>query len=283
MAFWNNRAFLVAGLRYTDNETSNQVNVAAPTRTTDRTWSDGYGALVKAYHGERGDVALFYNANETFIPVYTLDQRLASFGQKFPNRVVAVREYGVKVDLLKSRLVATASVYDMEENNVLLTQVDEDGTVTGVVNRSYSVPRGRRDTDGWEVDLSFNVMAGLNTVVSYGDRTAKLADGTIPFGQPDETFSALARYEVPRGPLKHLSFLWSYTWWGESILSTRTNWRMLPGSIHNAVLGYRWKGYRLGLRIENVLDDLALRPSVNETAVGVTNRRNYRFSVSRTW
>lgn len=283
MAFWNNRAFLVAGARFTDNETSNQVNVAAPTRTTDRTWSDSFGALVKAYNGEHGDVALFYNGNETFIPVYTLDQRLASFGQKFPNRVVSIREYGVKVDLLKSRLVATASVYDMEESNVLLSQVDEDGTVTGVVNRSYSTPQGRRDTKGWEIDLSFNVMAGLDTVLSYGDRTAKLADGLVPFGQPEETFSALARYEVPRGPFKHLSFLWNYTWWGESILSTRTNWRMLPGDIHNAVLGYRWRNYRFGLRIENVLDDLALRPSVNETAVGVTNHRNYRFSVSRTW
>lgn len=283
MAFFNNRAFLVAGARYTDNATSNQVNVAAPTTTTDRTWSDGYGALVKAYNGEHGDVALFYNANETFIPVYTLDQRLATFGQKFPNRVVSIREYGVKIDLLKSRLVATASVYDMTENNVLLSQVDEDGTVTGVVNRSYSLPKGRRDTKGWEVDLSFNVMAGLNTMLSYGDRTATQADGTIPFGQPDETFSALARYEVQSGPLKHASFLWSYTWWGDSILSTRTNWKMRPDSIHNAVVGYRWKGYRFGLRIENVLDHLALRPSVNETAVGVTNHRNFRLSVSRTW
>ncbi|MBI5693826.1 MAG: TonB-dependent receptor plug domain-containing protein [Verrucomicrobia bacterium] len=283
LSFWQNRAFLVAGARFTDNETSNQVNTAAATVTTDRSWSDGYGALYKAYAGETGDVALFYNANETFIPVYTLDQRLATFGQKFPNRIVSIREYGVKVDLLKSRLVATASVYDMDENNVLLSQVDEDGTVTGVVNRSYSVPKGKRTTHGWEVDLSYHVMPGLNTVLSYGDRTARQADGTIPYGQPDQTFSALARYEVQRGPLRNASLLWSYTWWGESILSTRTNWRMLPGAIHNAVLGYRWKSYRFGFRIENVLDHLALRPSVNETAVGVTNHRNFRLSVGRTW
>lgn len=283
MSFWENRAFLVGGMRYTVNETSNQVNTAAPTHTEDKTWSEGFGALVKAYQGERGEVALFYNANETFIPVYTIDQRLASFGEKFPNRVVAISEYGVKLDLLKSRLVATASIYDMDENNVLISQVDEDGSVTGVVNRSYSIPSGRRQTDGWEVDLSYNLTSGLNTLVSYGRRTAKQADGTIPFGQPDETFSALARYEVQSGPLKNASFLWSYSWWGESILSTRTNWKMPPGEMHNAVLGYRWKRYRFGLRIENVLDELELRPSVNETAVGVTNHRNYRFSVSTSW
>lgn len=283
MSFWDNRAFLVAGMRYTDNETTNQINTAIPTKTTDRSWSDGYGALVKAYKGERGDVALFYNANETFIPVYTLDQRLASFGNKFPNRVVSISEFGAKVDLLKSRLVATVSAYKMEESNVLISQVDEDGTVTGVVNRSYSIPSGRRDTDGWELDLSYNLSAGLNTLVSYGKRTAKQADGTIPFGQPDETFSALARYEFQRGPLKRASLLWSYTWWGESILSTRTNWKMPPGDLHNVVLGYSWKRYRFGLKIENILNELEMRPSVNETAVGVTNHRNVRFSVSRTW
>ena len=283
VAFWDNRAFLVGGMRYTANDTTNQVNTATPTATTDRTWSKSVGALVKAYRGEHGEAALFYNANETFIPVYTLDQRLASFGQKFPNRIVSISEYGLKLDLLKSRLVATASVYKMEESNVLLTQVDEDGTVTGTVNRGYSIPSGRRTTDGWETDLSYNFTSGLNTIVSYGRRTAKQADGTIPYGQPDETFSALLRYEVQKGPLKGASFLWNYTWWGDSILSSRTNWKMPPGEIHNAVVGYRWKRYRFGLRVENVLDELKLRPSVNETAVGVTNHRNYRLSVSTTW
>lgn len=283
MSFWDQRAFLVGGMRYTINDTTNQVNTATPAPTSDRTWSDSVGALVKAYKGDRGEVAVFYNANETYIPVYTLDQRLASFGRKFPNRVVSISELGVKFDLLKSRLVATTSVYKMDENNVLLSQVDEDGSVTGVVNRGYSVPAGRRKTDGWEVDLSYHVAAGLNTLVSYGRRTAKQADGTVPFGQPDETFSALARYQVQRGALKGASFLWSYTWWGDSILSTRTNWKMPPGEIHNAVLGYRWKRYQVGFRIENVLDQLKLRPSVNETAVGVTNHRNVRLSVSTTW
>ena len=135
----------------------------------------------------------------------------------------------------------------------------------------------------WEIDLSYNITAGLNTVVSYGRRTAKQADGLVPFGQPDETFSALARYQVPSGPLKGASALWSYTWWGDSTLSTRTNWKMPPGDVHNLVLGYRWKKYSLGLRVENILDQLSLRPSVNETAVGVMNHRNYRFAVSRTW
>jgi len=279
MSFLDNRAFLVGGMRHTGNEASVRIDNGAPSITDDGSWTSGYGALGKLYRGEKGEVAVFYNANETFVPVFTLDQRLATFGRKFPNRTIAISEYGLKFDLLASRLVATASFFDMEEDNVLVSLIDDDGTITGEVDRSYSVPIGRRHTDGWEVDMALNILRGLDTVISYGKRRARLENGTLPFGQPDATASALARYEVPRGALKGASLLWQYTWWGDSILGTRTSWKVPPGDLHTAVVGYRWKNMNFRFRVENVFDDLSMRPSVNETAVGVTNHRNYRFSV----
>jgi hypothetical protein len=93
----------------------------------------------------------------------------------------------------------------------------------------------------------------------------------------------LSRYEVQSGPLKNVSLLWQYTWWGQSRLNNRTYWKVPPGEIHTAVLGYRWRNYTFRCRVENVFDDLYMRPSVNETAVGVTNHRNYRFSVDLNW
>jgi outer membrane receptor protein involved in Fe transport len=117
-------------------------------------------------------------------------------------------------------------------------------------------------------------------MISYGTNDAELEDGTRPRSMADATFSALARYEVQKGPLRRASLLWQYTWWGDSVLSTRTNWKVPPGDLHTAVVGYKWKKLNLRLRIENVFDDLSMKPSVNETAVGVTNHRNYRFSAS---
>lgn len=280
---WNNRAIVVGGARFTSNDTTNRVGTAAPTATTDESWSTSIGGVAKPYKGPKGELVLFYNANETFVPVFNIDQRLASFGQKFPNRTISISEFGAKFDLLQSRLVATLSLYDMKEDNVLISDVDEDGTVTGVVGRGFQTPVGERRTEGWEIDLSYNVRRGFDTIFSYGHRRAKLADGTIPFGQPDNTLSALARYQVQTGRLKGASLTWNYTWWAESILNTRTNWKVPPGELHTAVLGYNWRKFAFRLRVENVFDDLELRPSANETAVGVTSHRNYRFSVSRTW
>jgi hypothetical protein len=39
------------------------------------------------------------------------------------------------------------------------------------------------------------------------------------------------------------------------------------------------KNVTFRFRVENVFDTLKLRPGTNETAVGITNKRNYRFSV----
>jgi hypothetical protein len=100
---------------------------------------------------------------------------------------------------------------------------------------------------------------------------------------PGDTASLLGRYEVQTGVLKGASLLWNYTWWGDSILNNRTYWKIPPGDLHTAVLGYKWRRYAFRVRVENVFDDIKVRPSLNETAVGVTNHRNYRCSVDFTW
>ncbi|MSU48070.1 MAG: hypothetical protein EXS37_03105 [Opitutus sp.] len=283
MSVIDKRLFLVGGARYTNIDSTNQVGTAAAATTGDKQWSTSLGAVVKAYRGEKGQVTLFINDNETFVPVFSIDQRLVTFGQKFPNRTVGIKEYGFKLDLLDSRLVTTASWYKTNETNVLISNVDFDGKITGVTGRSYQSPAGRANTVGWDVDSSFSVTRGFNIVASYGLMHARLSDGHRTSGQPGDTASLLGRYEVQTGALKSASILWQYTWWGDSILNNRTYWQIPPGDLHTAVFGYRWKRYAFRLRVENVFDEIKARPSLNETAVGVTNHRNYRASVDYHW
>ncbi|MES2697182.1 MAG: TonB-dependent receptor plug domain-containing protein [Verrucomicrobiota bacterium] len=283
MSTFRDRLFLTVGARYTHTEITTQTGTAAPSRNATSDWSNSYALLVKAYKGEKGEVSIYANTKSTFIPVFTIDRRLATFGEKYPNRTAEEKELGLKFDLLGSRLVATAAVFDKVEDNALVNEIDEDGTVTGVVGRSFQIPIGERTTKGWDLDLAANITRGLNAVLAYGHVREVQADGTPRSGRAANTWSALSRYEVQTGPLKNLSLLWQYTWWGQSRLNNRTYWVVPPGEIHTAVLGYRWGKYTFRLRTENVFDKLFLRPSVNETAVGVTNHRNYRFSVDFIW
>lgn len=283
MNFWDRRAFLIAGTRFTSLSSTTKTGAALPIPTSDRSWTSSFGSVVKAYKAEKGEAAFFVNVNRTFIPVYTLDQRIASLGQKYPNRNVSIKEVGVKLDLLESRAVGTISIYDMKEDNVLVSDIDVSGTITGTPGRSFSVPSGSQKTKGWDADVSYNVQRGLDVIFSYGMRHSRLASGIKPSGQPTANSAAMVRYEFQRGPLKNLSLLWNYTWWSDSILNNRTYWTVPPGELHTAVIGYRWKRTTFRLRIENVLDDVDLKPGTNETAVGVTNNRNYRFSVDWIW
>jgi outer membrane receptor for ferric coprogen and ferric-rhodotorulic acid len=89
----------------------------------------------------------------------------------------------VKLDLLNSRFVATVAVFDKMEDNALVTEIDEDGTITGVVGRSYQIPIGERCTKGWDLDLSANITRGLNAVLGYGHVREVQADGTPRSGR----------------------------------------------------------------------------------------------------
>ncbi len=283
MSFWNNRAIISAGTRFTSNDSVTQTGTAAPQATTDKVWTSSLGAVVKAYQSEKGTAALFYNDNASFIPVYTIDRRLATNGRKFPNRDVKIKEFGVKLDLLGSKLVATASVYKTKETNVLLSLVDVDGSITGQTGQSYQVPAGQGTTDGWDLDLAYNIKRGFDVIASYGRADAILSSGLRTIGQPSATASGLARYEIQGGRFKGLSAAWNYTWWGDSMLDSRTNWTVPAGDLHTLILGYKWKRVSFRFRIENVFDKLSTRPSTQETAVGITNFRNYRFSADYRW
>jgi outer membrane receptor protein involved in Fe transport len=240
------------------------------------------------YSGSHGTASLFYNKNETFSPVFTIDRRLATFGQRFPNRVTETDEFGVKADLWNGRFALTASIFDTTQNNGLQSFPDEDGSITGSPISTYVAPTGLRTTKGWEIDLNIRPLPGVDLLLSYGDVEAETESGGRVEAVPDRTFAMLGRYEFEHGGMQGASATWIYNYWGSSMLGSRTNWELPSGSLHTLVLGYtlrerstllpgRWSAR---LRIENIFDKPSVLPATFETAVGVTKPRNYRLGIS---
>jgi len=287
LSFWDNRAIIVGGIRRTELDidtitTANNVPVVR--NAVDEEDTTSIGLLLKAYKGERGEVSLFFNDNETFTPVYTTDTRRgATFGDRYPNRVAANQEYGIKLDLFESRVILTAALFETSETNFLVRLNDEDGSVTGIPGNGYLVPAGVRTTEGWDMDLNIAPFAGAELIFSYSDLDPVLESGRYADAVPFTTAAASARYEFSKGALNGFSAMWIFTHWGESSLGNRTYWIIDGGETHTAVLGYRWKNFDIRLRVENVFDDLSAYPSTFETAVGVTKDRNYRLALSYTF
>ena len=286
LSFWQDRVIVVGGYRHDKQESVTQTflngAVAASNRNDDSVNTNSISALVKAYKGEKGEASVFYNTNETFIPVTTIDRRLATFGQKYPNRIASNDEYGVKLDLLQSRLVTTLSIFKTTETNVLLTENDETGRITGVPSTFYQTPIGTRTTKGWEVDVNYAPVEGLEFIVAYSKVDPRLETGNYAQKIAFNTFTGAVRYDVRRGWAKGFSAMWQYNRWGKSALSSRSYWIIPGGDVHTAILGYRFaQRWTARLRVENVFDQLEVYPSTNETALDITRDRNYRLGI--TW
>ena len=285
LSFLDDRVFIVGGYRHDKQESTTQTflngAVVASNRNDDSVNTYSLSGLAKVYKGEKGEASVFINANETFIPVTTIDRRLATFGQKYPNRIASNDEYGVKVDLLQSRLVATLSVFKTTETNVLLTENDETGAITGVPSTFYQTPIGTRTTKGWEVDLNFAAREDLEFIVAYSKVDPRLETGNYAQKIAFNTFTAAVRHDVRRGWAKGFSAMWQYNRWGRSALSSRSYWIIPGGDLHTAILGYQFaRRWVVRLRVENVFDQLEVYPSTNETALDITRDRNYRLGVS---
>lgn len=281
---FDNRAILVAGGRMQRvSSSSGQWDFAqqtVPSRTKDEKTSrkPGISGLYKVYQGERGEAMVFANFNQTYTPVFTIDQRLASFGEKFPDRVARANEFGIKVDLNRSNIVATASYFDNEETNYLVTLRDDNqGTVTGRPDSNYQAPVGTRTSKGFDIDVNFKLGTNLEAIVSYGFVETKLADGRKAEAIPNETAGALLNYRWHTGSLKGFSAAYNFSYWGKSRLNSRTYWEIDGGWRHNVILGYRFGRSDIRLRIENIFDERHPQPSSFDQSIAITNPINFRL------
>lgn len=279
----DNRLIFVAGYRHDEDRSFTDIpDRPTFTATTEEVSEETgkLGAVVKAYKGARGEISLFYNKGDTFVPESTIDLRLETFGQKMPNRMISTNEIGLKVDLLGGRIVGTASYFDNEENNVLLQEIDEDGSITGSPGKVYRYPGGVATTKGYELDFAFTPKPGLNMMASYSQIDSLLTTGKPNSGVPEHTFASTIRYEFQSGPLKGLSLGWIYNAWGASWTSSSSNFVMPFGDLHTAVIGYNWRNYTVRLRIENIDDDFDTQPSTFYSGIGMTKPLNFRFNIT---
>ncbi|MDO8542757.1 MAG: TonB-dependent receptor plug domain-containing protein [Opitutaceae bacterium] len=283
MSLWQNRVILIGGGRLTRVESTtatwnlNTGAVPTPTQQEKTSRKPGVSGLVKLHQTERGEIMAFVNLNQTYTPVFAIDRRLATYGEKFPDRTAQAREAGVKLDLKRSHVVMTASVFNNEETNFLRSLIDSDGSVTGIADQSYQAPIGTRRSRGVDFDLNFKLFGGLEAVVSYGAVDTTLDDGKHAEAVPYDTAGALVMYRWRTGWLKGFSAAYNYSHWGRSRLGPRTYWELDGGNRSNVILGYRWRRSDLRLRVENVLDVRDPQPGTFDQSIGITNPRNYRL------
>lgn len=172
-------------------------------------------------------------------------------------------ETGVKLDMFSGRLNLTASYYEIEVSNVVRDeQLARDG-----VNYNIKVQDGTQFSKGFELELIANPFSGLNLVAGYSHNNSKLTKSAVaatqnrrpPSAGPANLANLWISYGIPSGRLKGLGagFGGNYVGDFETANSAVTGVFTIPSyTLLNATVFYETKSFRLGLKLDNLTDEL---------------------------
>ncbi len=240
--------------------------------TSNQEWTHRYGIVGKPIPG----LSIFGQVGQTYIPVNTLDQD----GNKFPNRMGEIREIGIKTDLFNGRLVATASYFDMELTNVLISVPNPPELGGGTILQ----PVGTQDTDGYEIDVAWNPMPGLDMLLAYSKITSTSELGRSFRGVPiDASWSAMVRYAFQDGAMQglFLGMVWKHG--GRFAGDVANTFYVDNSDLFDGFIGYRRDRWTLQLNVNNLFNSDDIITTVSDTAAFRALDRTYRVTLRYTF
>ncbi len=214
------------------------------------------------YQVVKDKVSLFGNYMNGFANVTPVTQPLPDISGTFKPQQANQWEGGVKLSLFKNMLDFTASYYDIKVTNMTRTEV----LVRNNTNYTVTVQNGTQTSRGFELELIANPAPGLNIIAGYGYNDSKLIKAAKavegrrpPSAGPANLFNTWISYTVPSGKAKGLGIGVGGNHIGEHITANAdaTGEFILPSyTLVNATLFYDTPRYRLGLKMDNITDEL---------------------------
>ncbi len=180
-------------------------------------------------------------------------QTLKTFDPEQANQV----EFGVKANLFNNRLDATVNYYDIKV---------KDRVITDPSSPFNKIQGGEVVSKGFEIEINANPISGLNIRAGYSNNDSETtkSDNTEILNRrpleagPETLYNFWTSYEFQVGKLEGFgvgaglngaseSFAINYESTGEFILPSYT--------IVNASVFYQANKYRIGLKLNNVLNE----------------------------
>lgn len=159
-------------------------------------------------------------------------------------------EVGVKVDVIKNKLIGSISYYDIAVTNSFYRDLS-----------NYYVQDGTQNSKGVDIELIANPVPGLNIVAGYAyneneyTNASTALEGKSLAASPKNVANIWASYTLTGGKSKGLGFGVGGNYVGDSWFE-QTNTFVLPSyTLLNAALFYDQPRYRISLKGNNLLDE----------------------------
>ena len=165
-------------------------------------------------------------------------------------------EFGIKTNIIKNKLNATISYYDINVKNQVMTDP---------ASPFNKIQGGESYSKGFEIEVNANPVKGLNIRAGYSNNNSKITktdnseviDSRPLDAGPKTLYNLWANYEVSGGTLKGFGFGAGFNGASEryAINYASTGNFMLPAyTVANGSLFYQADNYRIGLKLNNAFN-----------------------------
>ncbi len=234
---------LMAGLRFDSyhDRTSPGLTGEEYPDNSQTSFSPKFGLI---YQPLRDRIAIFANYQNGFTNQFGTDANGNRFKPEHANQM----EAGVKLSLAEG-LSGSVSYYDITVQDVLRTDPNDP---------NFSIQNGTQTNKGFEADLIYNPILGLNMLVGYGYVNSRYTksdediEGKRPANVAPNVANFWISYRASKGKARGLGvgFGGNYT---SDAFQNDVNTFIIPGyTLLDATAFYDARKYRLGVKMNNL-------------------------------
>ncbi|WP_158260677.1 TonB-dependent siderophore receptor [Pleurocapsa sp. CCALA 161] len=239
---------LAAGVRYdivdldlTDNLTGEETN------QNDDAVTPNIGIVYQPIE----PISLYANYSQSFVPN---TENTDADGEPLEPETGEGFDVGIKAEILENRLSATLGYFNITKQNVA---VNDPSDPVG----SALIATGEQQSEGFDIDLSGQIMPGWNIIASYAFIDAEVTEDTDPefvgsklTGIPENSASLWTTYELQKGSLQGLGFGAGFNFVGERQGGLPNSFTTDSYFLTNAALFYSRDNWQVRLNFDNLFD-----------------------------
>lgn len=237
--------------RFINEGIFNIVTSATAGKYNQTVFSPRFGLI---YQPLKDKISLFGNYMNGFrnvAPVTQPDASVSVFDPQQANQL----EGGVKLNLIDGRLSSTISYYDIKVKDIVRADPDRAG---------YSIQNGEQYSKGFETEIIYNPIMGLNIVAGYASNKSKMVNsatnvqGLRPSSAGPETMvNSWISYRISTGKLNGLGFGFGGNYASKNYvnLTTASSFILPSYTVLNSSIFYEQTKYRIGLKMNNFTNE----------------------------
>jgi iron complex outermembrane recepter protein len=278
---------VLAGVRYSNQKTENNVTAADGKVTTTLTPADGaFSPRFGAVYQPSKNHSAFASYSNSFI----LNTGVDVAGKALAPSLIDQYEVGVKNEFLNGKASVNATVYRIDNNN--LAQIS---LANGNTNANIKELVGYVRSQGIEFDVTARPIQNLNLMVGYSYNETKyvksntFVEGSLLRYNPNHTANASLNYQLSEGKLRGLSLGFVSAYIGKRYAGRSTRVQVandayrifeLPDYFQfDATAGYTYKKIALRAKMANLFNVMSYNVH-DDNSVNPIAPRNYSLSLN---